>query len=215
MYDITSYVKFGDWNTVRIRVDNGNIHDIAYTHAISAETQTNWNGIIGRMEIQAVSKVHIADVQIYPLQKEKRLKIVAQIVNYSNLPVKGDIRINCHFLNDSQDLHLKEKNTTFDSSDSLIRLVHYYDLGDKLYTWDEFEPNLYEIDYEIKCCGKSDVQKIKFGIRDFGTKGTHFTINDIPTFIRGAVNSCEFPITGYPPMSYEECKKVMKVYKDY
>ena len=98
MYDITSYVKFGDWNTVRIRVDNGNIHDIAYTHAISAETQTNWNGIIGRMEIQAVSKVHIADVQIYPLQKEKRLKIVAQIVNYSNLPVKGDIRINCHFL---------------------------------------------------------------------------------------------------------------------
>lgn len=215
LYDITSYVKFGDWNTVRIRVDNGNIHDIAYTHAISAETQTNWNGIIGRMEIQAVSKVHIADVQIYPLQKEKRLKIVAQIVNYSNLPVKGDIRINCHFLNDSQDLHLKEKNTTFDSSDSLIRLVHYYDLGDKLYTWDEFEPNLYEIDYEIKCCGKSDVQKIKFGIRDFGTKGTHFTINDIPTFIRGAVNSCEFPITGYPPMSYEEWKKVMKVYKDY
>ena len=215
LYDITSYVKFGDWNTVRIRVDNGNIHDIAYTHAISAETQTNWNGIIGRMEIQAVSKVHIADVQIYPLQKEKRLKIVAQIVNYSNLPVKGDIRINCHFLNDSQDLHLKEKNTTFNSSDSLIHLVHYYDLGDKLYTWDEFEPNLYEIDYEIKCCGKSDVRKIKFGIRDFGTKGTHFTINDIPTFIRGAVNSCEFPITGYPPMSYEEWKKVMKVYKDY
>ena len=212
LYDITSYVKFGDWNTVRIRVDNGNIHDIAYTHAISAETQTNWNGIIGRMEIQAVSKVHIADVQIYPLQKEKRLKIVAQIVNYSNLPVKGDIRINCHFLNDSQDLHLKEKNTTFNSSDSLIHLVHYYDLGDKLYTWDEFEPNLYEIDYEIKCCGKSDVRKIKFGIRDFGTKGTHFTINDIPTFIRGAVNSCEFPITGYPPMSYEEWKKVMKVY---
>lgn len=215
LYDITSCVKFGDWNTVHIRVDNGNIHDIAYTHAISAETQTNWNGIIGRMEIQAVSKVHIADVQIYPLQKEKRLQIVAQIANYSNLPVKGDIRINCHFLNDSQDLHLKEKNTTFDSSDSLIHLVHYYDLGDKLYTWDEFEPNLYKIEYEIKCCGKSDVRKIKFGIRDFGTKGTHFTINDIPTFIRGAVNSCEFPITGYPPMGYEEWKKVMNVYKDY
>ena len=52
MYNITPYVKFGEKNTIRLRVDNSKIYDIEYTHAISAETQTNWNGIIGEMKLK-------------------------------------------------------------------------------------------------------------------------------------------------------------------
>lgn len=99
-YDITPYVKAGDWNTVRIRVDNSKIHDLAYTHAMSAETQTNWNGIIGRMEIQAVDKVYISNFQIYPIRKEKKLKVVAQITNIDKVAINlwnnREKRLKCH-----------------------------------------------------------------------------------------------------------------------
>lgn len=214
-YDITPYVKAGDWNTVRIRVDNSKIHDLAYTHAMSAETQTNWNGIIGRMEIQAVDKVYISNFQIYPIRKEKKLKVVAQITNIDKVAIKGDICMKAFINNGDVEKILPEKVETFQGNDSLINLVHYYELGDKIYTWDEFNPNLYQFTYEVKCGDKNDSRSICVGIRDFATRETNFTVNDITTFIRGAVNSCEFPITGYPPMDYNEWMRVMKIYKKY
>lgn len=214
-YDITPYVKVGDWNTVRIRVDNSKIHDLAYTHAMSAETQTNWNGIIGRMEIQAVDKVHISDLQVYPMRKEKKLKVVVRISNADKAAVEGNVCMRALVNNADASEVLPEKVETFQGNDSVISLVHYYELGDKVYTWDEFNPNLYQFTYEVKCGNKSDSRSISVGVRDFATRGTNFTVNDITAFIRGAVNSCEFPITGYPPMDYNEWMRVMTVYKDY
>src|SRR5688572_18625346 len=37
-------------------------------------------------------------------------------------------------------------------------------------------------------------------MRAFKIVGTDFTINDRPVFLRGTVNNCEFPLTGFPPM---------------
>jgi hypothetical protein len=52
-------------------VDNSRIYYIGYPHAISEETQTNWNGIIGKIELRASGKVHIGKVQVYPDVKKK------------------------------------------------------------------------------------------------------------------------------------------------
>lgn len=216
-YEITPYIKAGDMNTVRIRVDNRMIYDIAYTHAISAETQTNWNGVIGRMEIQAVDKVHIANLQVYPKRKENRLDITAEISNPDGLPVKGEARIICHPVNTPEKQSLPEVVIPFEGTDSIITLRHQYDPGVQLYTWDEFDPYLYRLEYVITIPDKGycDEKVVRFGVRDLSTRGTQFTVNDIPTFMRGAVNSCEFPLTGYPPMDYNEWKRILAIYKAY
>lgn len=216
-YDITPYIKAGDMNTVRIRVDNGPIYNIAYTHAVSAETQTNWNGIIGRMEIQAYDKVHIADLQVYPKRKENRLHISAEISNPAGQPVKGEVHIICHSVNTPEKQLMPEVIIPFEGNDSVITLNHQYDPGVQLYTWDEFDPYLYKLEYGITIPDKGyyDGKEVKFGIRDLATRGTQFTVNDISTFMRGAVNSCEFPLTGYPPMDYDEWKRVLTIYKEY
>ncbi|MDR0542820.1 MAG: glycoside hydrolase family 2, partial [Dysgonamonadaceae bacterium] len=65
IYRITPFIKPGEKNVIRLRIDNSLKYDIAYTHAISAETQTNWNGIVGRMQLQAFDKTHIRAVQVY------------------------------------------------------------------------------------------------------------------------------------------------------
>ncbi|HUP12775.1 MAG TPA: hypothetical protein VM187_11195, partial [Niastella sp.] len=48
--------------------------------------------------------------------------------------------------------------------------------------------------------GLTPVKEVTFGMRSFRIVGTGFTINDRPVFLRGTVNNCEFPLTGFPPM---------------
>ena len=54
-------------HTFTIRVDNSPKFNLGGFVSILYEgTQTNWNGIVGRMELRAVDPVSIEDVQVYP-----------------------------------------------------------------------------------------------------------------------------------------------------
>ena len=54
-YDITPFVRFGRRNTIRIRVYNGieNVGVGQDSHSVTDQTQGNWNGIVGRIELQS------------------------------------------------------------------------------------------------------------------------------------------------------------------
>jgi hypothetical protein len=58
-----------------------------------------------------------------------------------------------------------------------------------------------------------DEKTVTFGMREFGTKGTQFTINDRLTFLRGTLECCIFPLTGYPPTDVEEWIRILRVAK--
>ena len=69
-YDVTPYVRFGQPNELTIRVYNGieNVCVGADSHSVTDQTQGNWNGIAGRIELQARPLIrrlrvapHIAD----------------------------------------------------------------------------------------------------------------------------------------------------------
>jgi hypothetical protein len=215
VYHITPYVRYGEKNVIRLRVDNSLIYDVAYTHAISAETQTNWNGIIGEMTLRAFDKVHIRDIQVYPQRKEKNVKLSVEVFNTTGQNVQGRLVVKCKAIRNQ--VVFSATTVPFQGKDSLFTVNFDYQLGNELFLWDEFDPNLYELTCTLSTPDNryADETSLRFGIRDFGVKGTQFTVNDRPTFIRGAVNSCEFPITGYPPMDDEEWARILKVYKDY
>ncbi|HET6454373.1 MAG TPA: hypothetical protein VFI02_08210, partial [Armatimonadota bacterium] len=57
-----------------IRVDNTIKYNVgSWAHSITEETQTNWNGIVGRMELQATPSTYIENVQVYPESKGIRV----------------------------------------------------------------------------------------------------------------------------------------------
>jgi hypothetical protein len=217
VYRITPHVRFGQKNTIRLRVDNRLIHDIAYAHAISAETQTNWNGVIGKMKICAFDKVYISDLQVYPNRKEKKVKVAVEIVNASESPVRGVVRLQCETINTPRRVTLPPQTFTFATSDSVLHSEYDYPLGDDIFLWDEFDPFLYHLSCTLATHDRLRVDEtsVRFGIRDFDTHGTQFTINDRATFIRGTVNSCEFPLTGYPSMDYDAWRRILQTCKDY
>lgn len=87
-YDLSSYL-FPGTHTVAILVDNGKqaVPEKVYgsSHAYSASTQTNWNGIIGDFYLESVPLCGIDDIQLYP---DVAKKVVTARVTLRN-PDKG------------------------------------------------------------------------------------------------------------------------------
>jgi beta-galactosidase/beta-glucuronidase len=60
-----------------------------------------------------------------------------------------------------------------------------------------------------------DKQETDFGMREFKTNGTHFEVNGQRIFLRGTLECCIFPLTGYPPTDVQSWEKVLQTCKDY
>ncbi|GAA4307793.1 glycoside hydrolase family 2 TIM barrel-domain containing protein [Compostibacter hankyongensis] len=206
VYDLTGLIQPGRPNTIRIRVDNGRIYDIGFPHAISAETQTNWNGIVGKMELRAFDPVHIRDVQVYPepLRRQARVKIT--IANDTRQPVAGTLALSARPQQAGGRPSIKVagagRKERFSGSGDTITVTTLLKMGDSIRLWDEFDPALYALGVNLETQTDSsacrDSRTVTFGMRQFSLKGTHFAVNDRITFIRADVNSAEFPLTGYP-----------------
>ena len=54
-YDVTPYIKYGKANKISIQVYNGveNVCVGQDSHSVTDQTQGNWNGVVGRIELQA------------------------------------------------------------------------------------------------------------------------------------------------------------------
>lgn len=219
IYDISALLQPGQKNIIRIRVDNNMIYNIEYSHAASAETQTNWNGIIGKIALQAFDKVHIEDIQVYPQMAQHSARLELSIANQQKTAIKGTIQLSGETINTTNKQSVPAKTARFSGSDSMIHLVIELPLGEHIQLWDEFNPALYNIQVALDANwdqNKSmDVAQVTFGMRDVSTAGTHFTINGRPFFVRGTVNSAEFPLTGYPYMNVEQWDRIFRVCKEY
>ena len=214
-FDLTKSLEPGT-HTITVRVDN-RIKDINVgenSHSITDHTQTNWNGMIGKLFISARPAVYLDDVQLYPDIKNK--KVVARIT-INNIPNTTD-KISVRMLATSSDMaaeklqpltkefEIKEKNNEFEIE---------YPMGDHPLLWNEFHPSLYSLKVTVTSNGEADTKKINFGMREFAAQGTQFTINGQLTFLRGTLECAIFPKTGYPPTDVASWAHIFKVCRSY
>ncbi|MCS6826786.1 MAG: glycoside hydrolase, partial [Caldilinea sp.] len=54
---------------------------------------------------------------------------------------------------------------------------------------------------------------VHFGLREVGVRGTQITLNGRPIFLRGTLECCIFPLTGYPPTDVESWRRILRVCK--
>lgn len=218
-YMITPFITPGQKNTIRVRVDNNMIHNIEYSHAVSAETQTNWNGIIGKLALRAYDKVYLSDVQVYPDAARKIASVNITIRNAGKQAARGTLVLKGRTRNTEKAVTLQPKTVDFTTNDSTSVVTLALPLGDDVQTWDEFDAALYELSVDLKgdAAGVAFAgsRSVSFGVRTLSTEGTRFVINGRPAFIRGTVNSAEFPLTGYPPTDVKEWLRIFRTCKDY
>lgn len=213
-YNLSKYLTPG-LHTITIRVDN-RIKDIDVgldAHSVSDNTQTNWNGIVGNIELTATSKVSIGLVKLYPNVTNKTVKVIVQVENSSGKKQKGQLILTAKeksneehtFPSLKQDFEIIENN----------EVVLEYNMGDSPKLWDEFNPNLYEMQLTLKTDAGIDNENVDFGMRDFKAKGTIFTVNNKPVFLRGTLECAIFPLTGYPPTDIDSWKRIFKIIQNH
>ncbi|HTN37412.1 MAG TPA: hypothetical protein VL053_10080, partial [Arachidicoccus sp.] len=218
-YSITHLLHPGQKNQIRIRVNNDKIYDIGYAHATSAETQTSWNGVIGKIALRAFDRVSIENIQAYPNRKTGSVELRITIRNTTGKAVAGVIDCKGGVVNAPETQQLRKQAFPFAGADSLMQLKVKLSLGSPLRCWDEFNPALYRLQLRLNAKEDSesyhDTKSVTFGVRDLETQGTRFVFNGRPTFIRATVNSCEFPLTGYPPTDKDAWLHIFTTCKHY
>jgi hypothetical protein len=203
---------------VTIRVDNSIKYNVGNNaHSVSDHTQTNWNGIIGRIELQATDPVWLSDIQVYPNISDKSAKVVTTISNTYNQNIKGTLNIQAESFNSSQNHIVPQKSIEFTASNPQTTVEFEYAMGSEVQLWDEFSPALYKLTVSLEAKTAQDTfqneKTVTFGMRQIATKGTQFTINNRLTFLRGTLECCIFPLTGYPNMDVDGWLRILKAAK--
>ena len=215
VYDLTAAVAPGKSCRITIRIDN-RIKDINVgpdSHSITDQTQGNWNGIVGRIELQTTPKVHFSDIQIYPDLKER--KATVRISLYAPASAKATLQLSAESFNSDKkhSVPTVQQNISVRSGDNKIKME--LPMGEGFLTWDEFDPALYKLTATLTCGKEREVKEVQFGMREFTIKGKWFYVNGRKTMLRGTVENCDFPLTGYAPMDVASWERVFRICRNY
>ncbi|SFD17251.1 sugar-binding domain-containing protein [Algibacter pectinivorans] len=210
-YSLTGVLNPGE-HTISIRVDN-RIKDIDVgkdAHSISDNTQSNWNGIVGDIKLSVSPKLALGTIKLYPNVSNKTVKVVAQLNNSSNAKSAQLIFQAKEKSVDGTVVEAQKKDIQITENKEVVL---EYNMGDNPKLWDEFNPNLYEMQISLQSDAGVDTKSIDFGMRDFKAEGTVFTINERPLYLRGTLECAIFPKTGYPPTDVDSWKRIFKIIK--
>ena len=216
-YDLSKVLTPGR-HIISLRIDN-RIKDINVgpdSHSITDQTQGNWNGIIGDISLKAGSPVFIADIKLFPDIEKKSVKAEITLNNTLEKDVSAKIELDAKSFNSQTDQNVEAltKEITVKKGKSNIEII--YPMGEDVQLWDEFDPALYSMTAALSDeLGNKDEEEVQFGMRSFAVDGTRFEVNNHPVFLRGTVENCVFPITGYPPMDVVSWEKVFAICKSY
>lgn len=207
-------LKPGKEYTFTLCVDNsvGDIDPGVDAHSISDNTQSNWNGIVGDISLTARSKSYIENVRIETSIKEKNAKLTFHVFALRNHIRVARLVVS---VKSGDNKYLPEVSSNITLKKGQNRIEMEYDLSENFKTWDEFSPNLYMLEARLESSEGCDEVDETFGVRELGTNGSQITVNGNPVFLRGTLECCIFPKTGFPPTDEAEWKRIMEICKDH
>lgn len=200
-------------HTLTLRVDNRLYVDVGINaHSVSDHTQSNWNGLIGELRLTAKPAVYVDHVRTDPDMEGRDVRLRVSLKG--TVPAGG--------------AHLQLQATTFGGTevgqslqvdlrsgarDLVVDTV--LDLGEEAQLWSEYAPNAYTLHAKLEADGHHDTYTTDFGLRTFKARDTRFEINGRPVFLRGTLECCIFPQTGYPSMDPAYWAKIYNTCREY
>lgn len=208
-FDVTPYIKIGERNTIEICVYNG-IDGVGVgqdSHSVTDQTQGNWNGIVGKMELRAQpARLHIDHVTIRPKPYARNVQLDVKLSGQSpNLQFYQMEVLIQQENKDSANVYV----SNYDVYSNVMQVT--VPIPEKVDLWDEFHPNLYRMAISVG----DDYYETTFGMREVSVEGRQIILNRRPIFLRGTVENCCFPETGYPPTDEESWLRIFRKCKEY
>jgi Glycosyl hydrolases family 2, sugar binding domain/Glycosyl hydrolases family 2 len=212
-YEIGAALKPGQ-NEIVIRVDNRRQVAIGDPHAYTEQSQSIWNGIIGQITLTARDKLRIEGLKLRPNLARQGVEVTVETHNGAGRELTGKLSLQAQ----PEGFRIKELPTlelpvSVSSGEGEQKI--FYPIGTNFEKWSEFNPELYRMKAAFVGDGFESKISDTFGMREFKANGRQFTINGQPTFLRGTVECCVFPKTGYPDMNGEVWRKIFSTAKAY
>lgn len=214
IYSLPSSLKAGRHH-IRIDIDNrdeavpAGVHG---SHAWSDATQTNWNGILGRMELVAKPRTHIEDMKLYPDVDSKAVRVALKV----RAEKAGKFSVSLVSTSSDDELGPQSRlETKVNLVPGTNELEFTVPMGENVKLWSEFHPNLHRMEARISGRRCSDSISRTFGMRKFSVEGTQFVINGHKTFLRGTHDACVFPLSAYCPTDVEQWRRIFVIAKEY
>ncbi|MDO4275823.1 MAG: glycoside hydrolase family 2 TIM barrel-domain containing protein [Eubacteriales bacterium] len=182
-------------------------------HQYTDHTQTNWNGLLGDISLEAKESVYFTGVS---LVKEKGInKICARLHLFSSTAAEGSIKLELRGDTDGRMCFSREIPCMLQEGEN--QAEYFIEPEEKIQCWDEFTPFLYEAG--IKWCGKDgkeiDSCCMKTGFPEIEIKNKLICNHGVPVYLRGTVDCCIYPLTGAAPMDEKEWMTILKKMKEY
>ncbi|MEO8563396.1 MAG: sugar-binding domain-containing protein [bacterium] len=215
LHDLTKAATPGR-HQLTIRVDNRYLLDVGRdAHSVTDHTQTNWNGIVGRIELRATDPVWIDGVRLFTDVVRKSVRAEVTIRNTTGAPLAASLDMLVSRSGQSAQLARVASPVKGAGDRQVIELTA--ELGRAASPWDEFDPRLYEAHLSLATANGqyTDAHAETFGFREISHRGNQLLLNDRPTFLRGNLECCIFPRTGYPPTDVAEWTRIYSIAKSY
>lgn len=216
IYDLTAAVSPGR-HTLTIRVDNRIKHNVgSRAHSITEETQTNWNGIIGEIELRATDPVWIEDLQVFPDVEARQARVRLAAGNITGESMNANVRFTVRS-GGLQQFPTIEHEFAITAGGTATEAEIPFGHGVRL--WDEFTPVLYDLTASLVApvdaatCTHS--RTVTFGMRQLASEDKHILLNGRKVFLRGTLECCVFPLTGYPSMDVRSWDQIFRIARSY
>ncbi len=217
VYDLTDALPPGR-HRLTLLVDNSIKLNIGpWGHSLTDETQTNWNGIVGRIELNAHAPVWIDAVQVYSQVSDHHVKAHLTLANRTN--AAAQVSIEAVVTPCGQDRPIHRSVTEVHAGAGRRQFEMNLALPPDAPLWDEFAPVRCDLRLStsaISPAGRfAHTRTVNFGLREFGTRGSQFVLNSRPVFLRGTLECAIFPLTGYPSMDMDAWRRIFTVARSY
>lgn len=193
--------------------------DILHASAATDETQTNWNGILGRFCIYHCPTFWIKGVRAYPHGEKVDVALdvaVGQGILEKVAAEGAAVRLEGPAL--KEPLYFDSAVWTVEPLSDTISTLWFRDaaLNPQVSRWEEGHGILTELTATLLIGGKKVADGCaRFGVRTFSVQQGRLALNGRKIFLRGEANCCVFPRTGHPPMEKSAWKDILERYRAY
>ncbi|MFD2255479.1 discoidin domain-containing protein [Luteolibacter algae] len=178
--------KAGTYNLV-VKVNNTLLLPVGdRAHSVSDETQGAWNGIIGEMRLDWRNMIFLERIKVSTDYKSRSAEVEIRIENTSGKTSKVELEV-------ADEKHVLDLETGISSH---RYTVHF---GNDAELWSEFTPVLHDLNVSLHSDQGVESEVVHVGLRNWETEGQKLLLNGKETFMRGTLDCCIFPLTGYPP----------------
>lgn len=205
-FNLTSVLTSGK-HTIEVVVNNADSIPLAIrnnSHACTESTQTNWNGMIGKLHLEARNPMNIASATVLPKTGKSGYDIAVRL----SKPAAENLTLTA-FCN-----HDNTATATIHAGDSTANM--FLPVTHDHPKWSEWEPVTDNVTLQLKEGNKAiDQRDVHTAYRNFTTKNGRFYVNGDPVFLRGRHDACVFPVTAHVPMDLESWRQYFHTLKQY